>query len=289
MSRGQEGQVFDTATQQNATAATNAQNSYNQAQTGVQDYENQLSQFAAANPYGQGGQFQTSQNQALANTADAAAQAAGQTLQGAAARTGGNPSAAIAATEAMNQQNTRNLSSEEATQNANRIANQAGYNEKTLQASSLPATLETTLAGQQIGAEENQLKTGEEAANMPSFADTLGSSFVKGLGTAAGTFVGCWIAAELYGGWDDWRTKLIRKWLAEEFSKHWYGRLVLRAYTRWGQRLAIAIRTCPKLRRFFRWLFDKALLSARMWEGKQLFAAFIAGVSAPFFDRKGGR
>lgn len=281
MSRGQEGQVFDTATQQNATAATNAQNSYNQAQTGVQDYENQLSQFAAANPYGQGGQFQTSQNQALANTADAAAQAAGQTLQGAAARTGGNPSAAIAATEAMNQQNTRNLSSEEATQNANRIANQAGYNEKTLQASSLPATLETTLAGQQIGAEENQLKTGEEAANMPSFADTLGSSFAKGLGTAAGTFVGCWIAAELYGGWDDWRTKLIRKWLAEEFSKHWYGRLVLRAYTRWGQRLAIAIRTCPKLRRFFRWLFDKALLSAGIWESKQTFV--------PFFDMEGGR
>lgn len=285
MSRGQEGQVFDTATQQNATAATNAQNSYNQAQTGVQNYENQLSQFAAANPYGQGGQFQTSQNQALANTADAAAQAAGQTLQGAAARTGGNPSAAIAATEAMNQQNTRNLSSEEATQNANRIANQAGYNEKTLQASSLPATLETTLAGQQLGEENNALNTGEKAGETPSFWDTLGSSAAKSFGSGIGSFAAgaafCWIAAELYGGWDDWRTKLIRKWLAEEFSKRWYGRLVLRAYTHWGERLAIAIRTRPRLRRFFRWLFDKALLSAGIWESKQAFV--------PFFDMEGGR
>jgi hypothetical protein len=268
MSRGQEGQIFDTSTQQNATAANNAQTSYNQAQTGVQDYENQLSQFAAANPYTQGGQFQTSQNQVLANTADAASQAAGQTLQGAAVRSGGNPASAIAATEAMQQQNTRNLGSEEASQNASRIANQAGYNEKTLQASSLPASLETALTGQQLGEENNSLNTGQKAGETPSFLESLmngalqaGGQFAAGYGKSV-----CWIAARVFGGWDDYRTQLVRLWLHEEFGKSWYGELLVRLYIAHGEWIAEQIMPRYKrVDRFFAWLFEKALAHAEAW------------------------
>lgn len=286
MSRGQEGQVFDTATQQSNTAASNAQKSYDTAQQAVTNYQNQLADFAASNPYKAGGELQTSQNKVLANTADSTAQAAGQTLQGAAARTGGNPAAAIAATEAMNQNNQRNLSSEQAQENANRISNEAGYNAKTLQASEVPATLETSLTGQQLGAQDASLGTAQKAGMMPSFGEDLfngieqaGASFASAYGKSLGA---CWIAAELYGGWEDRRTKLVRKWLLEEFARHWYGPLVLRAYSRWGQQVAIAMRTRPHLRRFFQWLFDHALQKAEIWERWNWYFA-------PFFDAEGGR
>ena len=100
MSRGQENQVFDTSQQQNQQFNQNAQQSYNQAQGAVQNDEKQLAQYAGANPYKQGGEFQTSENRVLANTSDAAAQAAGQSMQSQAVRTGQDAGASIAGTEA---------------------------------------------------------------------------------------------------------------------------------------------------------------------------------------------
>lgn len=270
MSRGQEGQVFDTATQQSSTAANNAQQTYDKAQQGVQGYENQLAEFASQNPYKAGGEYQTSENKVLANTSDATAQAAGQTLQGAAVRTGGNPAAAIAATEAMNQQNTRDLSSAQGTADASRISNEAGYNDKVLQASSLPATLETSLSGQQLGAQDNSLGTAQKAGMMPSFGEDLfngieqaGASFAGAYGKSLG---GCWIAARVFGGWDDRRTRLVRLWLFREFGKSWYGKLLLALYLLHGEWIADSL--MPRYKPV-QWLFEKvftrALVSAEEW------------------------
>ena len=66
MSRGQENQVVNEAQSQNATNAANAQTSYNAAQADVGNYQGQLAKFAAANPYGEGGAYQTDQNKVLA-------------------------------------------------------------------------------------------------------------------------------------------------------------------------------------------------------------------------------
>lgn len=189
MSRGQENQVFNTSEQQNQQYNQNAQQSYTQAQGDVANYQDQLSKFAAANPYGQGGEFQTSQNQVLANTSDAAAQAAAQQMQGQAVRTGQNSGSAIAATQATEGANERNLSSQEAAQNAARIQNQAGYNQQTLSATGLPASLETSLSGQQATAGNAALEDEQKAGAQPSFMDTLGSSFASGLGSGLGKAV----------------------------------------------------------------------------------------------------
>ncbi len=65
----------------------------------------------------------------LSDTSNAGTQALGAQLQGVAERTGQNPAASIAATEAGAATNTRALADESATADQNRIASEAGYNQ----------------------------------------------------------------------------------------------------------------------------------------------------------------
>lgn len=188
MSRGQENQVFDTSQEQNETAAKNAQTSFNNAQTDVGNYEDQLSKFAAGNPYVKGGELETDQNKVLSNTADAGARAAGQALQSAAVRTGQNAGGAIAATEAMQQENERNLAEQEAKANQQRIGAEAGYNKDVLGATEIPATLEAGLTGQQLGAQSNALSDQEKAASTPSTADAVFGDILQAGSSAAKAF-----------------------------------------------------------------------------------------------------
>lgn len=200
MSRAQEGQVATTAGNQNQqfnqnaqSAFTGANNSINEQQGDIGDYQAQLSQFAAANPYGQGGAFQTAENQSTANTADAASQAEAQQEQGAAVRGGLNATAGVAAGDAAEQANTRNLMATQAKNNASRISSGAGYNQQVLSASQVPATLQGAVTGEQNklaateGGEGNQaLDIDQKASGDPNFGDTLGTAFASSLGKWAG-------------------------------------------------------------------------------------------------------
>lgn len=273
MSRGQETQVVNEAQDQNKQFNQNAQTSYNAAQGDVTDYKNQTAQFAAANPYKAGGEFQTSQNKVLANTADAASTAAGQAMQSNAVRTGLNSGAAVAGTEAVTQANTRDLSAQEAAQNAARISNEAGYNDKVLNATQVPAQLETTLSGQQ-GSEGNAaLGIQEKGAETPSFMDTLGESFAKGFGGGMGSFASgqggfgkpCWIAARLWGSWLDPRTVLFRVWLNFEFSRSWIGRHLFNLYAAYGERIADSMPSSLLLTAIASRIFEKGLEHAELW------------------------
>lgn len=193
MSRGQQGQVFQTGQQQNKQAFGNEENSYNLAQTDIGNYEQQLGRYAAENPYTAGGEYQSQQKRVLANTADAMATGAGARLQALSARTGQNPAAAISATEAMQQANERALAGQEASAEEQRIQGEAGYNRDVLSATAAPVGMETSLARQQ--GEQSQASFGEEeqAAKTPSFLESLesqlasaGESFVGGLGAGMG-------------------------------------------------------------------------------------------------------
>lgn len=190
MSRDQQTATYKTAKDQNQGYYNNAQNSYTNAQTDVGDFEKQLSDYAAKNPYKQGGEFQTRENQVLANTSDAAARSAGQTLQSQALRTGQNSAGAIAATEAMQQQNTRDLSAEQAAEEGKRIGNEADYNKGTLEATAQPVQMETQLAGQQAAAGEGTLNTQQRAAEQPSWLDQFGSAFGQTFGAGLGSIAG---------------------------------------------------------------------------------------------------
>ena len=155
-----------TSADQNAGYYNDAQNSYAQAQNAEGDYESQLSKYAASNPYGQGGQFQTTTNQIVANTADAKARAAGNMLQGQALRTGGNSAGGVAATEAMTQQGTRDISGEEAQANQERIGAGAGYNKNVLQATEFPAEFASQMAKNMAGEGNDALGTMAKSASI---------------------------------------------------------------------------------------------------------------------------
>lgn len=271
MSRAQEGQTFNQAQQENQNYNQNAQTAFNQTQGDVNNMGAAVAQYAAANPYTQGGQYQTTENQITSNTADAAAQSAGQALQGAAVRGGQNAGTSIAATEAMQEQNERNLSDQQAQANQTRISNQANYNANALNEQGKVEGMQDQLAQQQGAAAQGALGTQQTAAQTPSFLDELGNGLVSGMGQVGSAAIGkyCWIAAELYGGWNDERTILMRQWLANDFGRTWWGALILRAYMAWGLEIAKRIKTDEKLRRFFRWLFDAGLAKARVWEQEE--------------------
>jgi hypothetical protein len=201
LSRAQENATDQTAGNENQTYNANAQNAFDATNSSITtqqgdigDYENQLSTFAAANPYGAGGAYQTAVNQSTANTADAASQAAAQAAQAAAVRTGGNASGGVAAGQATDQENARNLMATQAKANADRISQGAQYGAKVLQASEVPATLqgavtgeESKLAGTEAGAGNDALSIQQRAGQDPSFLDELGEGFAQGLGKFAGS------------------------------------------------------------------------------------------------------
>ena len=122
-----------------------------------------------------------------------------------------------------------------------------------------------------VGAGENALGLSTSALNAKNAADeqTFNQWFkpfqmIAGNATSAGNaaMAGCWIAAELYGGWLEPRTVAVRKWIFGDFSKSWMGRLLASLYLRFGERLAKRIQTDRPLRWMFRKLFDAALRKA---------------------------
>lgn len=286
--RSAESTANTTAANQNSGYYNNAQNSYTNAQADEGDFENQLGAynsnvagFAGANPYKTGGEDQTSTNQVLSNTAGASAASAGEALQAQALRTGQNPNAAVSATEQMQEQNERNLSGQEAQATQSRISNEAGYNQNALAAeqgllqdTAQPVGAETSLSGQQAQAAQGSLGQSIQAGETPTFLDEFGNAFGQSLGKTLGggnggaqiaaKAIGCWIAAELYGGWDDPRTDTVRQWIFGTFASSGIIPLLLaKGYMRYGERTAAAIHRWPILRRVFLPLFNRALKKAQ--------------------------
>lgn len=190
MSRGQESQVFDTAKQQNATAASNAQQSYQAAQSDIGQYSDALAKFAADNPYAAGGEYQTAENRATSGAADATAQAAQQALQAQSVRSGQNVGGAVAASEAMQQAAQRQLATQQAEAEKQRIGAGSAYGEKVLTASEVPAQLEAALTSGQLSAQEQALGQEQQAAKTPSFGEELFGGLMQAGSSFAGGFAG---------------------------------------------------------------------------------------------------
>lgn len=186
MSRAQQGQTFDTASSQNQTNEANAQATEKREQGDIGNYQSQLSKFAAANPYVQGGEYATESNKELSNTADATAEAAKAEQQSLAQRTGQNPAAAIAAGEAEQQTAQRTLAGEEASATKDRLASGADYGKSVLAGAGAVPGMEHNLAALQQGAATGALNTQEDAAKTPSFMDELGQGLISG-GVAVGS------------------------------------------------------------------------------------------------------
>jgi hypothetical protein len=185
MSRAQQTQVLNTATANSAADQTAAENATTAETADIGNYEAQLSKYAASNPYAPGGEYQTSQNQSLAGTADAGSTALTDTLATQAKRTGQNATAANATAAEAARANQRTLATGEADANQTRIGNEANYNAGVLQDTAKPVEMEAGIANPNLSAANANLGIAGNAAKTPGFWDTLGDSFASGLGKVA--------------------------------------------------------------------------------------------------------
>jgi hypothetical protein len=113
-------------------------------------------------------------------------------------------------------------------------------------------------AGADEGTTASQIAQENESWMAP-LAGAVGA--IGGAATGA-EIMHCWVAAELWGGWDDPRVAKVRTWIFGEFSRTRPGAAVARIYARHGERTAAAIRRWPILRRVFLPLFNLALRKA---------------------------
>lgn len=118
-----------------------------------------------------------------------------------------------------------------------------------------------------LSVQGNQAAAGNYASLYGTASQQTQSPLGSILGAAAG--VGgaaitkyCWIAAELYDGWDDPRTDLVRNWLSEHFSTSKIGGMIVKLYARFGERVAEIIKTNRPLRAVMRRVFNAALFRA---------------------------
>lgn len=172
-----------------------------------------------------------------------------------------------------------NMFSSEASAQSNALQNLIG------QALSMGMQGGNILQGQQAvfnpnAAWGNSINAGQSVITAPPgpFLSTIAPALIGAAGTVLGGFGGrpagsstssssggispaqlfasgfCWVASELYGGWDVPRVKAIRTWLLN--SKNLLVRAFAAFYLRFGYRWACAIRKSLTLRRATKLLFD---------------------------------
>jgi len=136
------------------------------------------------------------------------------------------------------------------------------------------ASMLSGLYGTNVGAQGQALNTANGATQAGTQAGQSGwlqnlTGIVGALGGAAsgaasmGFKPGCWIAAELYGGWNDPRTIDVRRWIFGDFAKTYVGRVACELYLLFGERIAEMIHRHRWMRKPFKALFDCALRKAR--------------------------
>lgn len=144
------------------------------------------------------------------------------------------------------------------------------------------ASMLSGLYGTDVGAQGNALNTANGATQagiaagqtgwlqniqgvVGSLAGAAGGAggLMTGLYGSKGALGGCWIAAELYGGWNDPRTIDVRRWIFGDFAKTYVGRVACELYLLFGERIAEMIHRHRWMRKPFKALFDCALRKAR--------------------------
>lgn len=125
----------------------------------------------------------------------------------------------------------------------------------------------TTSAGSAATGSVNALTSAEEADNSweTALSGAIGGIGSTVLGASKLANPTCWVAAELYGGWDDPRTDLIREWIHQVYSKTLVGEIFYELYIEYGARYADYIKTHKYHRKAAKALFDRFLKKAQRW------------------------
>jgi hypothetical protein len=246
---------------------SDAQTALGSANGDLADYmSNVNSRLSAGNPY-ESKDYLTKQNLQTSGAMNSENDAADQALQSTVARTGTN-SAALANTEAeagrAGQRDLTNYTAGRDTANEDKWLQEQDALTKDQLAG---ANAESGLYGTALGGQNSNLHdyTSAENAQDQMWAQ-LGSAAMTGAGAGLGGAF-CWVAAELYGGWDEPRTVLVRRWIETDLSRHATGRLLRAMYIRFGAKVAGHIRTHKLSRWIMAAIFNRALSSARKQYG----------------------
>jgi hypothetical protein len=98
--------------------------------------------------------------------------------------------------------------------------------------------------------------------NAQNKAQTMGmGSDIAGMGLEAAML--CWIARELFGSWEDRRTRMVQFWLRNVYSKTFIGGIFCWLYSRYGERVAKQVRERRLVRAAVQPMFSWFLLQAQ--------------------------
>lgn len=109
-------------------------------------------------------------------------------------------------------------------------------------------------AGNQYG-QIQQINSENKGQTMGFVADLAGAAATAG--------AACWVAAELFDGWLDRRTCMVRYWLKNSYSKTFLGGMFYSLYLRYGQRAAAMVRAHRSMRYAVRPMFAYFLAEAQ--------------------------
>lgn len=215
------------------------------------EYNNQANQQATAAQQAVGTTMQNLNSRGMGATpAGFAADQQRQAYQTQAANNGNNYAADFGAqnTAAINAYNTANgllSSTQQANQNSatTNNADAAGTN--------------TSLYG--TASQQTPTAIGSVLGAAGGLANA-GASIYK---TATTPATGCWVAAEIFGGWNEPRTNLVRDYIFGDFRNSWLGCLLSDLYLEYGERMAKGIKRHRSLRWIFTRICNLALRQAR--------------------------
>lgn len=192
MGRTESKQVSQQGQAQSAQDQANAQKSLADTNASLGDYKANLGRFMnfGRQTYGEGGDYQKTQN-TLANTAAGAGHTA---LEGDLAmrsmRTGENTSGYATAAGEDSRARQRDVVNEMAQSNADRLKNLSSVEQYGVDASKVPAEIQASLYGTGTSGANGALSNAANAAKTPSLWDTLGPALIQAGGSVAGGFAG---------------------------------------------------------------------------------------------------
>ena len=266
MTRDQSSQAFNAGMKNQAQDQQNAQISFQNAGNSVSQFNKNLQDYMTGlkSTYGSGGEFMKDQNTIANTTAKAASDKIGGDLALNRMRTGENTAGYAGTLAEATRAGSRDLTDRMATADATRLGtlNQGG--QFGVDASKFPASVYESMYGTSLGGSTGSLDAAQRAAAAnSSFGDMLLPSLIGAggeLGSAA--IKKCWVAAELYGGWEDPRTIALRRFIFEDW-KTLPGRAFAWLYLHTGERVARLIHYDPLARAAFKLLFDRLLARAQ--------------------------
>jgi hypothetical protein len=192
MGRAESRKAANQGMAQSATDQANAQAALGKANSNLAKYSSNLDSFMrfGRKTYGEGGEFQKTQNALGNTTAAAGTSGVAGNLALDRLRTGDNTANFAPTVAESARQSSRDLTTQLAGADADRLSRLTTINQFGVQASALPAEVQSSLYGTSTGGSGSQLSTAADAAKTPSFWDQFLPALAGGAGAAAAGFRG---------------------------------------------------------------------------------------------------